>query len=295
MNDDIRNKTKKIKKKVSFVVANGKGGVGKSACASQLLAPWLLNKQEEVTVSVFDDVNKRSLVYTDSAINTNSVPIDDLSYLYPAIEKELLNFAVNRIADVGGNKTSEEFVKNLANLPSLNKMVDLFFIPVTSGIAECHGAVSLFEKLISMEFPKNRIVFVLSRTPIYRDYAIDKESGIYSTRMINSFLELFNKIDADIIRKQTLVLPVSDCFISSARKDITIYEMALQSGKAIKDLTDELDELIEQNMLEPENVSIRNKITLLNAIKYGYNISIPFHKKVLEKEFAILDTIMETI
>jgi hypothetical protein len=71
--------------------------------------------------------------------------------------------------------------------------------------------------------------------------------------------------------------------------------MALQSGKAIKDLTDELDELIEQNMLEPENVSIRNKITLLNAIKYGYNISIPFHKKVLEKEFAILDTIMETI
>ncbi|AFI06720.1 P-loop NTPase family protein [Helicobacter cetorum] len=140
------------------VVLNSKGGVGKSTFANQILTSYFYEKSNgnfKVKLVEIDDENNdvkslyKSNIIDEHVINTNKL-------------RQLDDFLItdeNLIIDVGGNKTTEIFLKEIQNYFHNNFV---WFIPLGNGEQDNLNAYDTYKKILEVN-SRAKIIFVLSR------------------------------------------------------------------------------------------------------------------------------------
>jgi len=141
-------------------VVNTKGGASKSTVAFQVCAASFLRRKKEVKLIEFDDENKDSETFSNSAIKTEQVEIGTGSDIDEVLRETLLiKDSENRVFDVGGNKTTSLIIEGLRKT-RLYKKISLFVIPLSGGYQDLVNAKKTYDLISSFGVP---IIFALSR------------------------------------------------------------------------------------------------------------------------------------
>lgn len=160
----------------TIAVINTKGGASKSTFALQVAGAYFLSKGKEVNLFEFDDENKDSKTFTNSAVRASQIKIGDGKDISDILRNSLLSHqGENLVIDVGGNKTTTIFIDGLKK-SFLYKKIDLFIIPMSGGSQDLDNAVKTYKMIESLGIP---VLFGLSRvrslerfTFQYRDFFI---------------------------------------------------------------------------------------------------------------------------
>lgn len=254
-----------------ILVANTKGGCGKSTTSMQLLAPWILSRIGQAKVVEIDDENHDSASYTKSRIQSEQVTIGQEGHV---------NFAVNRlidktddhyiVGDIGGNRTCSMILKALGE-SSYDTFVDLIAIPITSTGQDVVNARKTL-KMIKESMPgfSGKIVLVITRADT-TDVAMLEEI------MPDAFVMLEkHSLEGPVI------LPSDQCYPQSRFLERTVYELS--------EVADTLKAEIEQTMtkVRRNREERRHYSQLSGAITRAAQA-----RPHLEKQFKALDAIMD--
>ena len=141
-------------------VVNTKGGSSKSTVAFQVCAASFLRRKKPVKLVEFDDENKDSKTFSNSAIKTMQVEVGTGSDIDEVLRDALLiDDTENMVYDVGGNKTTTLIIEGLRKT-RLYKKISLFVIPLSGGHQDLVNAKKTYDLISSFRTP---IVFGLSR------------------------------------------------------------------------------------------------------------------------------------
>lgn len=208
-----------------ILIANTKGGSGKSTTAMQLIAPWALERLGTARVVEMDDENHDSASFTKSAIDTKRLKVGkdvNASFSIDSLINETEKGYV--IADIGGNRTCSMVLEELGK-GGYDTFVDLIVVPVSSAGQDVVNANKTLKKIKdAMPDYKGKIVMVITRT---------------STDDIDMLRAMTGDAFA-LIENQglygPLILPGSSCFAISRWLGLTVWEIIGQAD----DLTQQL-------------------------------------------------------
>lgn len=205
--------------KIKFVVAQNKGGVGKSSTSSQILAPYLYSRNggKKVKYAEIDNVNSISETYNKSEImDIHSLRTEDNISLI-----EFLSSNENVIFDLGGNEASNLLVKEIGFIREFKNL--FWVVPVSDGEQDAQNAEDTFNRILDAD-ENAKVLFVLSRT-------ISNEPSSYERQFVYIFGHRLLKVDYNLwdkIGEQTFVtMSSTDEFNISKILNQTIYEMAV--------------------------------------------------------------------
>lgn len=155
-----------------FVVASGKGGVGKTTAAVQLLAPFLYhhNGGKKVKYIEVDDVNESTEFFTESnIISSEKISVkneEDLSLAMTDLG--------NAVIDLGGNSASYEIIGAIGESRDFQ---DIYWvIPLGTGKDDAKKALSTFMKIQDIYknySEKPKITFILNGGVDEEDLELD--------------------------------------------------------------------------------------------------------------------------
>lgn len=141
------------------VTVQTKGGVGKSAIASQLLTSYIyVNTQKPVQYFEIDDQNQsiRTLA-ASTIIDAKLISTENLA----KFAEESIMFEDDAIIDVGGNLTATMFLQKLKVLGGFLAPTT-YYIPLTDSDQDTINAANTFNLI--REFDKNsKIIYVLNK------------------------------------------------------------------------------------------------------------------------------------
>ncbi|MDO8455012.1 MAG: division plane positioning ATPase MipZ [Sulfurimonas sp.] len=156
-----------MEKQLKFLVANAKGGAGKSTTSMQIIVPYLFrSSKKQVFLYEFDDENEDSKSYADSRIvKTEQVKVDS-NNMRDELQKILLKDETLCI-DVGANKTASTVISAL-NDSGMIFCIDLAIIPMMDGEIDAVSALNMYI-MLKEAHPDLKIIFALGRVNMHRD------------------------------------------------------------------------------------------------------------------------------
>jgi len=263
---------------MKFIVANTKGGVGKSTTATQLLVPYLHEKlNDKVNLIELDDENLDSKSFANSEI----LKAEQIKVAGGDLEGNLIEKVLgydNFVMDVGGNKTTTIVLNEVGELGLIDTL-DAIFIPLTDGEQDAINAYKTY-RLIKDFNPNIKTFFVLSRV----DENMDLE-----LQFIDFFGDLKGRINGKkgiieqikVNDRNVLKMTNSDVIKYSRLFATTAYEISKFDVKALQ---------------EKQKEYIRNKENE-KAIKVTYRIQIvkkaqKYYNNILKPAFARINEIM---
>ncbi len=253
----------KNEKSFTTVITNGKGGAAKSTNAQQVAATFSLSKNREVTLYELDDENQDSASFTKTKIKTEQIKLGDYSGLTNQLRELFLGNKNDVVIDIGGNRTTTEFLKAL-NASRMYKKVDLFIIPITSGSQDVKNARDTFDAIKGFGVP---IIFSLSRC------RHEANSG----RVRFQYKGFFDEFKKDIA--PYYVLRDSDSIDLSRMFKKTVYELAHDEDTKIA-LETQLDEALDiDNEENIHNISLMLEILDDSENFYKENL-VPAHNLI---------------
>jgi cellulose biosynthesis protein BcsQ len=156
-----------MEKQFKFLVANAKGGVGKSTTSMQIIVPYLFRmSKKNVCLYEFDDENEDSKSYEDSRIVTTKHVKVANNDMRDELQKILLKDETLCI-DVGANKTASVVI-NALNDSGMIYCIDLAIIPMMDGEIDAISALQMYTTLKEAN-PDLKVVFALGRVNSSRD------------------------------------------------------------------------------------------------------------------------------
>jgi hypothetical protein len=245
----------------NIAVVNTKGGSSKSTVTMQVAGAYFLSKGLDVQVSELDDENQDSKTFTETAIKTEQVEVGDYKDLVTTLRKLLISKEINRVLDVGGNRTTTEFI-NALEKSRMFKMIDLFIIPISSGNQDVTNAIKTYELLKKFD---TKIIFALSRSR--------HRQGSRVKLQYRSFFKHFKDEEYFILRD-------SDVVDLSRMMKKTCYELATDTDNKTA-LENQLDEVIEKG----EESAIQNISVMLEI----FDEAEDFYKNDLKEAFELLE------
>lgn len=145
---------------MNVLVANFKGGVGKTATAIQYAVPYVFEHRDHddqlVAMLDFDILNHESDAYQSKIFEALSPEIEDDIYKYLGYLEER-----DCVIDVGGNTGTETLLNTMVKYDSMS-LLDLILIPLDDGkkSAICAADTYSFIRDFNKDTP---VLFVLSR------------------------------------------------------------------------------------------------------------------------------------
>lgn len=179
------------------VIANTKGGSTKSTTATQCGCSYSLMDNRKVKLYEFDDENKDSENFSQSAIIKEQVYVGDGS----SINSSLRNIVLDEkrdfdiVIDVGGNKTTSIFLEGLKS-SRMYKKIDLFIIPMSGGSQDLINAIRTYETIVEF-YPEANIIFALGRVRKMKNIKF-QYSEFFKNKTIGK-LPYFSLLDSDVI------------------------------------------------------------------------------------------------
>lgn len=217
------------------IVLSTKGGVGKTTFAIQVLAPYLNQKfKQKVPFFIGDTVNEDARIFNSELFEISNSKF----YLDKNNDNFIQELALQQscIVDVGGNQSSELFIKEVEDKSFLIDDNFVFFIPTMNEVNSINNAIDTYSKLVKIS-DNFKIIFVLSNVVDTENFE-DEFFGLFGdTKQICGGVK--GKFDTSNIptkNRKCLVIPSATSIISLAnfyRKPI--FELANFKDKAVNE------------------------------------------------------------
>jgi uncharacterized coiled-coil protein SlyX len=255
-----------------IVVANTKGGSGKSACAMHLIAPWVYSRTGQAKIIEVDEQNMNSESMKASKIKSERIPLGEDAVSHFAVEKVIEKSYEERIVlDLGGNKTCASFLRHLSQAGAGDD-IEMFVVPVSGAGQDVDNAKETLE-FIHKEMPdfEGPVLLVLTRSP-----TVEIE---YAEREVPEFFDLLEDTDA----VGPIILPQSRLF-SGARM---LGQSAWEIGENYESLMADI-KTAKSKAKKSRNIQQARTIARLNAVIVAGR---QWHDH-LNQQFDYLDTIL---
>lgn len=226
-----------------YIGINNKGGAGKSTLMSQILPPYLFEKnQEKVTLIEIDDENNDSVVFSKSkTVNCSILPTAQIHKI-----DEIFFDTKDTLIDVGGNKTATIFLKEMKKIQEYENIT--WFIPLGAGEQDNQNALETYNNIKEMHSEAN-IVFVLSNV---KSSDIEWEFlHFFGNEYLNTEMAIMRQID-DVM------------YITVNAADIINNSRTF--NKTVKDIADNPIDF-RSKAKEEKDPGKRRKFLFLNRIK----------------------------
>lgn len=185
---------------------NNKGGVGKSTFAQQILTPYNLINNNEAFIKELDDQNKDAKSLTASNVIAEQVKVIGENNLREKVtEYEIINPETkNTIIDVGGNITTDIFIKAIHASLEVLDFVDAIFIPVIDNGISVDNAKNVYANLTKdgeLKEVAAKVVFVINNMATWRfndavkNKDLDELNNIAYKRYYDA-IDYFNSVNA---------------------------------------------------------------------------------------------------
>lgn len=267
-----------MEKQLKFLVANAKGGAGKSTVSMQILVPYLFrSSKKQVVLYEFDDENEDSKSYADSRIvKTEQIKVDN-NDMRDELQKILLNDETLCI-DVGANKTASTVIAAL-NDSGMIFCIDLAIIPMMDGEIDAVSALNMYIMLKEAN-PELKVIFALGRVNTSRDLFCQFDIFLGDRR---GFFNDQGMMDM-VKEEDRCYFPVhdSDAIKYSRQFGSTVWELA----KINRDIDSELKEAIRSND-DPQKVKF---LSFKRALRID---CISYFEKTITPAFKMLNKRLE--
>lgn len=190
----------------NFIVMNNKGGVGKSTFTQQILTTYNLINNNEAFIKELDDQNKDAKSLTASNVIAEQVKVISENNLREKItEYEIINPETkNTIIDVGGNITTDIFIKAIHASIEVLDFIDAIFIPVIDNGISVDNAKNVYNDLTNNGELKDvaaKVVFVINNMATWRFADAVKSEDIEELNSIAykryyDAIDYFNSVNA---------------------------------------------------------------------------------------------------
>ena len=236
MLNTVNNGGIKMEKPLKILVANAKGGAGKSTVSMQVLVPYLFrNSNEQVVLYEFDDENEDSKSYADSRI----VKTEQIKVSNKNMRDELQNILISDTTlciDVGANKTATMVIDALKD-SGMIFYLDLVVIPMMDGEIDAVSALNMYISLKDAH-PELKVIFALGRANLSRDMFCQFDIFLGDKRGVTNDGGMVEMIQYE----DRLYFPVhdSDAIKYSRQFGSTVWELA----RINRDIDVELKEAI---------------------------------------------------
>lgn len=268
------------------IVLSTKGGVGKTTFTIQILAPYLNQKtKQKVPFFIGDTVNEDARVFNSDLFEISNSKF----YLDKSNDNFIQELALQKdcIVDVGGNQSSELFLKELEDKSFLIDDDFVFFVPTMNEINSINNAIDTYKKLVQIS-NNFKIIFVLSNVVDTENYEDEFFALFGDTKQICGGIK--GKFDTSNIptdNRKCVVIPSAVSIISLANSyGKPIFELANFKDKAIQEY-EELRKTFKDKSVEEAikaGAKVFNKAQFLKRCdKYKQEQIIGFVFKQFEK------------
>lgn len=255
-----------------ILVANTKGGCGKSTSAIHLVAPWVLSRIGAANVVELDDENTDTADFSNSKIKTKRLPLGKDRSSYLAVEKLIEQAMTERIiVDIGGNRTCTLTLRNLSEMGA-DDDIELIIVPVASPGRDVDNAANTIDQIRSeIRNYKGPIVLVISRTS-------STDLGIVERENPEAF-ELAVRYEM----KGPIILPDDRLFSGARKLNLSAWEISENIDQLSKMVSD-----MKSLSKESRDVGLHREAQRLNAIIVAGRNMRPH----LDSQFDKLDGIL---
>lgn len=255
-----------------ILVANTKGGCGKSTTAIHLVAPWVLSRIGSANVVELDDENTDTADFSNSKIKTKRLPLGKDRSSYLAVEKLIEQSMSDRIiVDIGGNRTCTLTLQNLSEMGA-DDDIELIVVPVASPGRDVDNAANTIEQIRSqIRNYRGPILLVISRTSSTEIEIVVRENP--------EALELAERYKME----GPIILPDDRLFSGARKLNLSAWE--------ISENTEELSEMVSNMKAlskEKRDISLHREAQRLNTIIVAARNMRPH----LDSQFVKMDKIL---
>lgn len=266
-----------------FIVANSKGGGGKSTTSQQILATYLLSRFGHAAIKELDDQNLDSDYLVRSKIDVEQIILgDETDEFATAVAKSIPLNANGLIVDVGGNRTTNIVIREISRLTTRAKQIDAICLPISDNRMGVRNAEKTLEEIKSS--PDGSILLkkcfiALNRVRSKKILSVDDPTIL---RRFRQAINLAKKWDLDVM------------FIN----DMDGIENLAPLGKTVMEIAEMRDVLIadlDTQMLEADANGENDKVVLLDDLQWGVNVATHDFAPLIRKSHDQLDVILKNL
>lgn len=243
-----------------ILVANPRGGCGKTTAAMQLLAPWMLERTGKSSIIEINNDEHRDVIdFAESQIQLIPISVSNELSVAAAVDQLMSrDDKAHVIADLGGNRTSDLAMQHIG-AHGYDAFIKMIVIPVSAGGVDVIYAGKTLENIREwMPAYKGSITLVITRA----------ESADIST-VKQGMPDAFRLIDEEELSGPVL-METNMAFPGSRMLKMTAWEIAEQSAELTKEMKETLS--VDDEDYERVNTLIADSIIA------GQQLATPFEE-----------------
>ncbi len=251
-----------------YIATSTKGGVGKSTFISQIASAYVLRNYDEVRLIEIDDENEDSVTFAKSdTLKTEIIPTAKISTLDELFIDE---DSKDIIVDIGGNKTSTDFLKEMKKLDEFENVV--WFIPLRSGEQDNQNALDTYNRIAEMD-ENCKVIFVLS------DARTNDPEYEFLYFFGNEFLDTEMAIMKQVPNAKYISIQSS-----------TVINISRTFNKTVRDIAKGKIDFMAEAKKEKKDKFLRSKYLFLNRVK---NEAVEYIEYLENDVFPKLDELLK--
>lgn len=254
-------KAKEVNKAPVILVANSKGGGGKSTVSQQVLATYILKEHGSASIKELDDENLDSEYLTRSDIKAEQILLGSDSDEFASAVAETISLnSEGLVIDVGGNRTTSIVIRELARLTTRSRVVDAICIPISDNRMGVMNARKTLEEIKNSPEGQNLIkkcFIALNRVRNLKAESIEDKKIL---RRFSNVVALAKEWGLDV-----MIVHDMDGVENLAPLGKTVIEVADMRDELINDLDSQMHAANEKGDME--------LLTTLDDLQWAVNVA----------------------
>jgi hypothetical protein len=276
-------KAKEVNKAPVILVANSKGGGGKSTVSQQVLATYILKEYGSASIKELDDENLDSEYLTRSDIKAEQILLGSDSDEFASAVAETISLnSESLVIDVGGNRTTSIVIRELARLTTRSRVVDAICIPISDNRMGVMNARKTLEEIKNSPEGQNLIkkcFIALNRVRNLKAESIEDKKIL---RRFSNVVALAKEWGLDV-----MIVHDMDGVENLAPLGKTVIEVADMRDELISDLDTQMHAANEKGDME--------LLTTLDDLQWAVNVASQDFAPLIRKSHVQLKNILKKL
>lgn len=257
-----------------ILVAQVKGGCGKSTVAMQVIAPWVMSREGGARLIEVDHQNQDSADYSNTGVLTQQIQIpqsDSHSYAVTRLMQEVIKSDESIVIDLGGNATASDVITEMG-VKGLSSFIDLVIVPVSASGRDVLNAEATIAHI--------RECFSGFNSPIAIVYTRAETMDI--DRLKHEVPDVFRLAESAGVGGP-LVVPQRTCLAASRYLLLTAWELGQRGADMIVEIQEKQLQAKRQKDIEAGTQLVTMRTTVEQAVNM---------KPIFEQLFSDLDSLL---